>query len=156
MHRREHHGVRHGALARPQSRGLVHSKQADVEAELVVDELQVHHSRHPVAELAHVAAKEHRYPRLEHTYARVFEGLHLDVDVRDPAATYDVAQSIHRQQAQGRVARVMHKGYQTRDHRAGHPEVGRPNIVGEGERVGLDLLGLAVLVQELPREFLRG
>lgn len=57
MHARQHHSVRHGALAGAQACRLVEA-EADVEAELVVDQVRVHDAGGGGGELADVAAEE--------------------------------------------------------------------------------------------------
>lgn len=152
VHRREHHRMRHSALARPQTRGLVHAEQADIEAQLVVDERHVHYALHAVAELADVAPEEDGQARAQHGHARVLERRHVDVDVGDAAAADDVAQPVDGEQRQGRVARVVDERDQARDGGRGQPEVGGPDVGGEGEGRGAHLARAAGLVGELPRE----
>lgn len=152
VHRSEHHGVRHGALARAQARGLVHAQQADVEAELVVDECDVHDARDAVAELAHVAAEEHGQARAEHSHAGRLERRHIHVDVGDSSAADDVAEAVDGEEREGRVSRVVDERHQARHGGRGKSQLGRPDVGGEGEWRGADLSRAARLVGELPCE----
>lgn len=152
VHGREDHGVRHQALARLQPLRLVHAQQAGVDASLVVEQVQVHDARHPVAELADVAAEEDGQASLEHLDARRLERIHLHVDVRDVAAADDVAQPRDGQLLQHLVARVVHQRDHALDGVRGDAEVGAVNVFGKGPGRRLDLARLAVLVDVVPRE----
>ena len=148
----------HGALADPQPLGLGHAAhEVDVEAELVVDQVEVHDARGGVAELSDVGPEEHRQVRLEHRDARLLQVPHPHVDVRDAAAADDVAQPVDRQEAQRRVARVVHERDVRRDGvvRQG-PERRRRDVPREGARRLLYGAGAPALVLVRPGELVRG
>lgn len=146
----------HGALAGAQAGRFVHAQQADVEAQLVVDERNVHDALGAVAEFADIAPEEDGQAGTQHGDAGVLEGRHVDVDVGDAAAADDVAQAVDGEQGQGRVAGVVDEGDEARDGGRGEVARRRPDVGGEGEGRGADLAGAAGAVGELPGEGLGG
>ena len=85
MHRCQHHCVSHGRFPGLKALCFAHS-QANVEAELVVDQVGIHNAPSAVGEFADIAAKEDRDPCTEHGDTALRRKLALSKPCRPPQA----------------------------------------------------------------------
>ena len=171
MDGREDHGVGHGALAGTEPIGfgqgrddgrapllliclvVVVAATAASEEEPIVYQTGIQDAGVGTAGLADVAAEEDGQAGAQLGDASALECGQWRIDVGDAAATDDVAKAVDGQQAQWRVARVVHQA----DHGphgggGGGGQLGTRDVGGEFPRGGPYGAGAAGAVDELPLE----
>ena len=157
VHRRQHHGMRHRALARHQPLRL-RQPQPHIEAQLIIDQRRVHDAGLRAGKLAHVAAEEDGDVGAQRGDAGALHGGHVDVDIAHAAHADNVTQAADAEQLAIVIPRVVDEAEELMHVGAGVCVDGR----GAGELLckiegrGGEAVEFVFLVVVLPGHFLPG